>query len=303
MVTVKDMVNEFMTVAPEVCVDATISSLRQRMYRFMKEAGISHRAVTHIAQNTSHSLVTIQDFQRYIRQVIKRHNIAPDNIVNGDETNCDWAPTPKKTLNREGANTVGAQAPTSSQRCSTLLCVTAAGNKLPPFIIFSGTKQGTIKRKELVQLTGYPAGNLYTCQKCAWMDEETMLEWVELVWKPFVETRVGLLLLILDEARSHMTSKVVRRIGELRTILEIIPGGYTSKLQVLDVGINRSFKFYYGEASQEFVRQWTSANLPGVKAKPSRQNVAHWISYAWSHIDQEMIQNTWRHCDYVVKQT
>jgi hypothetical protein len=69
------------------------------------------------------------------------------------------------------------------------------------------------------------------------------------------------------------------------------------------VGINRSFKFYYGEVSQEFVRQWTSANLPGVKAKPSRQNVAHWISYAWSHIDQEMIRNTWCHCNYVVTPT
>jgi hypothetical protein len=299
MVTVKDMVNEFMTIAPESCVEATMSSLRQRMYRFMREAGIAHRAVTHVAQNTVHSLIVIQDFQRYIRQVIQRHSIPQENIVNGDETNCDWSPPPKKTLSREGANSVAANSTSSSQRCTALLCVTAAGTKLPPFVIFSGTKNGRIKNKELVGLLGYPTGLVYTCQKCAWMDEPTMLEWLEFVWKPFVESREGLCLLLLDEARSHMTAKVVRRLGELRTVFEIIPGGYTAKLQVLDVGLNRPFKFYYQEASQEFVRNWTMNHLPGEKPKPTRQIVAGWISHAWSHIDQDMIRNTWRRCDYI----
>jgi hypothetical protein len=34
--------------------------------------------------------------------------------------------------------------------------------------------------------------------------------------------------------------------------MEIIPGGYTSKLQVMDVGLNRPFKFYYQEAAFAF---------------------------------------------------
>jgi hypothetical protein len=68
---------------------------------------------------------------------------------------------------------------------------------------------------------------------------------------------------------------------------------------VLDVGLNRPFKFYYQEASQEFVRTWAMTHLPGDKPKPTREIVAGWISHGWSHIDQDMIQNTWRHCDYI----
>jgi hypothetical protein len=56
---------------------------------------------------------------------------------------------------------------------------------------------------------------------------------------------------------------VCRQISDLGTILEIIPGGYTSKLQVLDVGINRPFKYYYEEMSYDFVREWTAKNVPG----------------------------------------
>jgi hypothetical protein len=86
-------------------------------------------------------------------------------------------------------------------------------------------------------------------------------------------------------------------------VYEIIPGGYTAKLQVLDVGLNHPFKFYYQEASQDFVRHWTLTHLPGDKPKPTREIIAGWISHGWSRIDKDMIQNTWRHCDYITMPT
>jgi hypothetical protein len=139
----------------------------------------------------------------------------------------------------------------------------------------------------------------YTTQQSAWMDEESMLEWIEVVWQPFTRQRKGLCLLILDEARSHLTDKVQRRFSELNTLLEIIPGGYTAKLQVLDVGINRPFKKYYEEASEEFVRRWVMKNAAGVKPKPSRVDVSHWIQDSWSRIKRESIMNTWRRIGYI----
>jgi hypothetical protein len=200
-----------------------------------------------------------------------------------------------------GERTIAAQGSASSQRSSALLCVTASGERLPPFVIFSGSKNGPIRKKELVNLHGYPKDMVYTTQKSAWMDEATMVEWVECVWKPFVMKRKGLCLLILDEAKSHMTSTVCRQISDLGTILEIIPGGYTSKLQVLDVGINRPFKYYYEEMSYDFVREWTAKNVPGEKPKPSRQDVAKWIQSAWSMISSDTIVRTWRRCEYVLE--
>jgi hypothetical protein len=219
--------------------------------------------------------------------------------VNGDETNCDWAVPPKKTLESRGKKSVEAEGATSSARSTVLLCVTASGVKLDPFLIFSGSKKGPIRVKELKELIGYPDGIKYTTQNKAWMDEETMLEWIEAVWKPFTKERLGLFLLILDEAKAHMTAKVVQAISKCRTILEIIPGGYTSKLQVLDVGVNRPFKHYYEDLSGQFVRKWIMEHPPGEKVKPTRQDVAHWVCNSWNNIPTDGIMNTWRHCGYI----
>jgi hypothetical protein len=269
------------------------------MYRLTQLLGISSRAVTHVSQNTTHCLITIDDFVAYIKQLISRYGIALDNVVNGDETNADWAIPPKRSLNKKGAKTCEANGAASSGRSTVLLCVSGAGSKLEPFVIFNGSKKGTIRKKELTRLVGYPLFLQYTTQQSAWMDEETMLEWIEIVWKPYTNMRRGLFLLLLDEARAHLTDKVVKRLSELKTILEIIPGGYTSKLQVLDVGINRPFKRYYEECSEEFVRKWTSKNPPGVKPKPSRVDVANWIDESWKKITRGTILNTWRHIGFI----
>jgi hypothetical protein len=261
--------------------------------------GICNRAVTHVAQNSTHCSIIMEDFVSYIRQGIKRHGILPGNVVNGDETNCDWAMPPKKNFGKKGKKSVEAKGATSSARSTVLLCVTASGLKLDPFLIFTGSKKGPIRMKELQALVGYPKGIQYTTQGKAWMDEATMLEWVEVVWKPFTQSRPGLFLLILDEARAHMTANVVKSISNCKTILEIIPGGYTSKLQVLDVGINRPFKHYYEDQSEQFVRKWTYQHPPGEKAKPTRQNVAHWVWNSWNSIKEDSILNTWQHCGYI----
>jgi hypothetical protein len=221
------------------------------------------------------------------------------NVVSGDETNCDWAIKPKKTLNWRGAKTVEAQGACSSGRASVMLCVSAAGEMLHPFLIFTGSKKGTIRKKELVKLDGYPTMMRYTTQGKAWMDEVTMLEWVDVVWKPFVHGKLGLFLLLIDEASSHLTAEVMKCIGELRTILVVVPGGYTSKLQIMDVGINKPFKQYYEDSSEEFVRNWVYRHEAGVKPKPTRVDIAKWVSNAWNSITKATVMNTWRKCGYI----
>ena len=71
--------------------------------------------------------------------------------------------------------------------------------------------------------------------------------------------------------------------------MEIIPAGYTSKLQVLDVGINKPFKDNMCNLFREFQVNNVENN------KITREIVATWINMAWSIITKEMIMNTWRH--------
>lgn len=65
------------------------------------------------------------------------------------------------------------------------------------------------------------------------------LEWVERVWRPFTESKVSITFLIMDELSAHKTEKVLATIRACGTEIDFIPKGYTSKFQVMDVGINK----------------------------------------------------------------
>lgn len=75
------------------------------------------------------------------------------------------------------------------------------------------------------------------------MNEDEMNWWVENVWTQRARrTSNPRSLLVLDSFSGHRTEVVKRRFDEKNTDLAIIPGGLTSRLQPLDVSLNKSFK-------------------------------------------------------------
>ena len=96
-------------------------------------------------------------------------------------------------------------------------------------------------------------------QEKAWMNESMILDWVKRVWKPFTESKGGLTLLIIDQFLVHMMSTVKKAIEDCGTLLEFVPKGYTSCLQVCDIGLNKPFKDYMRMA----VNEWMVRNDDG----------------------------------------
>ena len=75
------------------------------------------------------------------------------------------------------------------------------------------------------------------------MNENEMSWWVENVWTQRASrTSNPRSLLVLDAFTAHRTDSVKRRFCRKNTDLAIIPGGLTSRLQPLDVSLNKSFK-------------------------------------------------------------
>lgn len=178
-----------------------------------------------------------------------------------------------------------------------MLGVSGGAHKFTPFVIYKG-KPGARIGKELRKWedNGYSHGCDYAVQVKAWMNEETMLQWVERVWKPFAKSKKkeGLTMLIIDQMKVHMLPSVKKAIEDCGTILEFIPAGYTSRLQVCDIGLNKPFKDYL----RRTVHEWL-VHRREMTARPDRATVSHWIHHAWHSLTTNTIINTWAHINLV----
>ena len=92
------------------------------------------------------------------------------------------------------------------------------------------------------------------------------------------------------------------RVFKLGTVLEFIPGGYTSKLQNMDVGFNKPLK----EGIRNRYEDWLLAEYTVDKnygCKPTRSKVAGWLWEAWVAIPAETGANTSRKIGLIVATT
>jgi hypothetical protein len=213
-----------------------------------------------------------------------------------DQTPVYFSMTPKGTLALKGARTVNARSSTSSTvRVTVAVTITASGDTLPFLLVFKGTPGKKIQKK--MQKEG-DKRLLYYAQKKAWMSEDILIEWVDRVLKPYVETAPeGVVpLIILDQYKCHLMASVVNRIEDLGVQVEHIPGGVTGLCQPVDVGINKPFKNYV-------VRQWEEYMIEKglrtiIAQPPDRFAFSNWILDSKDMLSKQLIKNVWRHSPY-----
>ena len=120
-----------------------------------------------------------------------------------------------------------------------------------------------------------------------------MLDWVELVLKPWAEKAPpGIVpILLLDMYSVHMMVSVADAIQRLGVQVEYIPAGCTSLVQPVDVGYNKAFK----AQMRDVYTGWMLEQDPD-KPIPttSRRQLSEWIIAAQKNIGAETIRNAWR---------
>ena len=215
--------------------------VKRRIRRFCNVNNIVGQCTTHAAQNCTWDDNVVNDFSAYVRQEIKNQWYSPDCIVNLDKTNVDFDMVSSCTLADKGQHTISLKNNGSSQQCTVILA--AAGEKLPAMVIFQGKKHRSRIMKGFGDSTlGYPQDLVYTIQEKAWNDTETMYEWIEKVWRPFFVERNRPMDMFWDEFSVHMKREIVHQIQNSGKQVDVIPGGYTGEMQILDKGINKPFK-------------------------------------------------------------
>jgi transposase-like protein len=295
-----------------------LRNVRRRITSFLKEKRIANRRVTHQAQRGDNDPVIMNAWREEVNGQMALYNIPRENVVNADETNVPFVPLSNTTLNVRGYKTISVRKPDCSQRATLMIGVSASGEKLPPFIIFTGKisaasrvdKFFTKKNEERVDalaagtlhansaIGGFPLNCVYGVQAKAWMDQRTMLIWVSQVWKPWADSKNGTTMLLLDSFSVHMVRDVVSAIEACDTVVLFIPGGFTSGLQTMDVGLNKPFKVAMMDVYDDWYIRTQYNDLGQLVVsypKPSRELVAQWVWKSWvESIRLDTILKTWR---------
>ena len=178
------------------------------------------------------------------------------------------------------------------KRFTVMLGCFGDGTKLSPYVIF--------KRKTMPKLH-FPKGIIVRVHEKGWMDESLMKEWLRLVWGRRQNTRQRSLL-VLDSFRCHRTESVKNILKDDNTDLAIIPGGMTSMLQPLDVGINKPMK----SALRRKWNGWMSGDehtftKGGRMRKPEMNQICEWILQAWEELDPQIIIRSFLKCSLTNK--
>ncbi len=102
----------------------------------MKNNNFTHCCVTHKAQNAHYEQRIIDDF--ILQNVMGRYS--SDMIINMNETNVDFDPSPKTILCRIRERSVNAHINGHSGRCTVVLACTMSRIALPAWIIWEGVE-------------------------------------------------------------------------------------------------------------------------------------------------------------------
>ena len=203
---------------------------------FMTRHNLANRRKTTISQRLPENYIEQQsEFLSYVLFRRREHQYPLSLIANMDETPMAFNLPNNTTVEQRGTRTVSILS-TGHERSNFTVVLTCMsdGTKLPPVIIF---KLVNIPREE------FPDGVIIRANKKGWMNESEMIWWVENIWTQ--RARRGInprSLLVLDSFTAHITDSVKNRFREKHTDLAVIPGGLTSRLQPLDVSLNKSFK-------------------------------------------------------------
>ena len=227
------------------------------------------RAKTSIQQKLPAQLEEkLEKFATNIQALREAHNFPDAMIINTDETPLyfdmpGFHSVPKKGCREIRIWSTGAE----KRRLTVILACTAAGDMLPPMVIFKG--------KRALKNMRIPASVIVAVQLKAWNDAALTKMWIQKVLCRYTQKKHALL--VRDTFSGHMMEDVAEELQKKITVATI-PGGCTNKIQPLDVCLNKPFKNNCRSQWVGYMQQQVVQQEPGERMKPaSKQQVVDWV--------------------------
>ena len=276
--------------ARSVVKNPSFKASRGWVEHFMRRHEFSLRTCTSIAQRLPADLeVKVSSFREFVLKSRADDEYDFRDMINMDETPMYFDLISKRTTDKVGSRSDVILSTGSEKRHVTaVLAVSAAGDVLPPMIIFNG-----VGKLEL----NVPKGWVVTVQPEALMDETVMVQWVKEILLPF--TKKNRSMCILDSFHGHLTTKVEDALRRGNSVMGVIPTGCTSKLQPLDVSLSKPFKCAVRKSWCSYVRSdmedLRDGKIDRVRP-PFKQHIIDWIQTALPCLTREMVVNSFKVC-------
>lgn len=172
------------------------------------------------------------------------------------------------------------------KRITAVLAITSSGRMLPCMVILKGLKK--------IPKIPVPSNIVLRAAFKGSMTENLMLDWIESVLKPHVDSKS---VLILDDFSSHKTAKVKEKLEELNVMHKIISPQTTHYHQPLDVLIMSVFK----SSMRNQYENWMS-NTPAIytakgnRKSPSHSKIIQFVSNSLEKVQSEIIVKSFHVC-------
>jgi len=209
------------------------------------------------ARATDLSEETLTKFFELYEKTLDENNLSdrPHCIFNLDETGLRTDPTAGKIFVRKSSKTAYYLTPSCGKAMYTVLfCGSAAGQCLPPFVVYkalnlydSWCKNG-------------PNNAMYGVTTSGWMEDYLFESWMD-KFITFVKDLEKPVLLLCDGHNSHLTYSTVKKAQDNQIILFCLPPNTSHALQPLDVGFFAPLKSVWKKVLKEWLRESRHKNV------------------------------------------
>ena len=169
----------------------------------------------------------------------------PALYYNMDETGFAFDPKSNKTIHIRGEKNAFCISSGSKAQVTVIACVSAAGQAIPPLIVW--------KRKTMVpeMATGEIPGTVYGFSKNGWTNSIIFDSWFKKLFLRYAPASRPIIL-FMDGHTSHYFPDTVAFAAENGVILFLLPPNTTHLTQPLDKGVFGPFKQHWKRVCHDF---------------------------------------------------
>ena len=224
-------------------------------------------------------------------------------ILNLDETPIPFEYLEGFTYEVRGVKTVAAKSDRSGwnkRQATLILYIFADGvQRLKPKVIFHGKPEGRVHREECDL---YANGVTVEFNDTAYNNEQLFLKWIAEELSTLTEDGEEHLL-VMDVAAFHKTETVLQSLRTKKVSVALIPPGLTSLLQPLDTAINRPFKDWLREETDNYVEQEEAKGKTVWSVSAKRIMITHVVAAAAQRLQEraDMVRKSFIECGISVR--